>query len=981
MELKTLKESTYATLTNDRKQEILKKLIHFPYPSSHQAPFTEIPFGELIIPWGKIANEELKNRAGSTYTLFSPAAHKKMQEALISQLSTASSSSLAAFLHLNRLKKKLQGDTPKERYLYFVEEILCKPEFLLEFFQELPGLTRIITSQILLWIDSMEELLSRLMDDAPDIQTTFSKETDLGIVVDVTHSLSDPHLGNRSVAKLVFENGLQLIYKPKALDLDVSFMQFIDQLNCLGLNPPLKGYQLICREGYGWVEFIEAPTCTTQEEVSRFYERTGMNICLMYLFEATDCHLENLIASGEFPILIDLECLFHPILVKENESARLTSWDRSVFKSGYLPAAANDLLSIETSALFAPEEQISKKEIAKWSEINTDQMQFKLEKSNSQRASHRAKFKNEIVNPVDYLPQILSGFEKAYQLIQTHRLDLANALENLMSHPVRALFRNTYFYFLTLDHLTDPRILHSSTNEEEALNILGEFFLSSNNEHLEPIVTYEKAALKVRDIPLFTSMPLTCDLYHDGELILKNCYKSPIATVVTEKIFNMNRMDLDLQLQFITHAIYAEKANDAPLPREYTPYQSSTLTPVFDSHFILNAAISIGEKILKISLPLSDGRRHWVSIQFSSKTDKYGYFPLSDDFYSGSSGIALFFAGLYQMTSDTKWKDSATSILEQLYEPFEKNKKAAHLSHKKGFMTGLGGIIYAFLKCGILLNDPRWIENAVSLTTSLTSEDIQKDQIYDFIGGNAGLALVLLSLYQTTQDPTVLKKAEECGEALLKSASKQSTGIAWGSPEGYCLTGMSHGAAGIAYALFHLGSVLSREDFTKSAEQALAYEASLFSKTNNNWADLRASTPSFNAFQWCHGSPGIALSRLCILPFSSSLCRQELEIALSSTISHLKGNIDHLCCGNVGRLSILWNASIKLDRPDLKQLVLDQTALLLEKYTQDNHFTLFSSLDKKLDSPSFMQGLSGIGYFLLRVIDEKGCLPDPLIAE
>ena len=40
----------------------------------------------------------------------------------------------------------------------------------------------------------------------------------------------------------------------------------------------------------------------------------GMQLCLMYALEATDCHKDTLIACGEQPVLIDLEMLLTPRL-------------------------------------------------------------------------------------------------------------------------------------------------------------------------------------------------------------------------------------------------------------------------------------------------------------------------------------------------------------------------------------------------------------------------------------------------------------------------------------------------------------------------------------------------------------------------------------------------------------------------------------------------------------------------------------------
>ena len=59
------------------------------------------------------------------------------------------------------------------------------------------------------------------------------------------------------------------------------------------------------------MEFVAASGCTEAEAIQRFYERQGAYLALLYALEATDFHLENLIAAGEYPVWVDLESLFH----------------------------------------------------------------------------------------------------------------------------------------------------------------------------------------------------------------------------------------------------------------------------------------------------------------------------------------------------------------------------------------------------------------------------------------------------------------------------------------------------------------------------------------------------------------------------------------------------------------------------------------------------------------------------------------------
>ena len=86
------------------------------------------------------------------------------------------------------------------------------------------------------------------------------------------------------------------------------------------------------------------------------------------------------------------------------------------------------------------------------------------------------------------------------------------------------------------------------------------------------------------------------------------------------------------------------------------------------------------------------------------------------------------------------------------------------------------------------------------------------------------------------------------------------------------LTGFSHGAAGIGYALLELYDITKELKFLMAAENAFSYENHWFNKQNNNWPDfgthdgIRVSKDKNQrlaySYAWCHGAPGIGLSRI-----------------------------------------------------------------------------------------------------------------------
>ncbi len=88
-------------------------------------------------------------------------------------------------------------------------------------------------------------------------------------------------------------------------------------------------------------------------------------------------------------------------------------------------------------------------------------------------------------------------------------------------------------------------------------------------------------------------------------------------------------------------------------------------------------------------------------------------------------------------------------------------------------------------------------------------------------------------------------------------------------------------------------------------------------------------------------------------------CREiqkEVGLAIEATKNHLLAEQDMLCCGNFGRLSFLWDAAIRLNRGNLKELVERQTAQKINEY-------FFEKESKEPVIPNFMRGVSGIGYF------------------
>src|ERR1019366_5383455 len=176
------------------------------------------------------------------------------------------------------------------------------------------------------------------------IRAMFSPHDDPGELVEVVGDARDSHRSGRSVQIVKFSSGLQIVYKPRALTVDVHFQQLLTWLNERGDHPPCQTLKVLDRGNHGWTEFIQARGCSSAEEVQRFYERQGAYLALLYALEAADFHFENLIAAGEHPMLLDLEALFHPRVggqdLRDAQQVAGDLMNYSVLKVGLLPQRA-----------------------------------------------------------------------------------------------------------------------------------------------------------------------------------------------------------------------------------------------------------------------------------------------------------------------------------------------------------------------------------------------------------------------------------------------------------------------------------------------------------------------------------------------------------------------------------------------------------------------------------------------------------------
>lgn len=919
-------------------------------------------------------------------------AERSIAESLAFRLLPLLGRTLVLELHVARLQELLSGATPEERFASFIDRLRDRAASA-AILQEYAVLARLAVQELDLWVAASLEFLEHLAADGPLLVATFFGGRDPGPLTSLDGGAGDRHRGGRAVRIASFASGARLVYKPRSLAVDTHFQEVLAWLNATGGLPPFRTLRILDRGLYGWMEHVAAAGCASREEVALYHRRLGGLLALLYVLEATDCHFENLIAAGDQPVVVDLEALFHPrVEVREaprpDERLGGQALAESVLRIGLLPFRVGDsdeALGADLSGVAIVAGRPTPLPVLQWEGIGTDEMRVVRERVPMEGGRNRPALDGREMEAAEFQDDMAAGFAEVYHLLARRREEVLALLDRFAGDPVRAVLRSTRIYGLLLSESFHPDVLRDALDRDQVFDRL--WIGVADQPVLARVVAAEHRELQAGDIPAFSALPSSLDLWTSGEERIPGFFRETALAAARRRLLGLGEEDLRRQLTLLRLSLGTQLLNRDDVT--WSRYAPVDLGPPLGSselrERLIGHARAVGAWFEKMVLR---DERHatWIGLDFRNRV--WSLTPSPEDLYAGLPGIALFLGYLGAVTGDAPWTRLARAAVASLITRLDLDGAADAGPSSIGAFIGWGGPIYTAACLGALWRDADLLAAAERMVERIPSR-IEQDEDLDVVGGAAGAILGLLALGQVMAGSSrPLEVAVLCGEHLLSRSHFVDPGLGWLTrlaterPQ----VGLSHGNAGIGLALVELAGASGDARFLDAGLAAFAWEREAFWPELERWlaggGDQPPPLESTVAMAWCYGAPGVGLSRLRALPHvhdpeARRALRAEVEDALRQTVSHGFGQNHCLCHGDLGNLDFLLQARQVLGRSDLDEVIDRQTRTVLASIERDGWLC---GTRGDVESPALMNGYAGIGYGLLRLAAPRR-VPSVLVLE
>ena len=755
-----------------------------------------------------------------------------------------------------------ESENQEERFNEFLKGTFCSKQTFYMFYDEYPVAARIATVRTKYLIKNYTDILEHLDIDYEDIKRFLNKES--LELTNIELSTGDSHGQGNSVTILNFKEK-KLVYKPKDLRVSIAFEKFINWYSSSDLLD-LKIPKGIYRENYCYNEFIEAKFCINEEQVEKFYIRYGYLIAICYLLNINDLHLENVVACGEYPVIIDMETLFQCSAELKDDSIyyELIKYleVNSVANSLLLPKQINIGIdgTVDLSALNGRETETNQK-ILMPKMINTDQFHYENVKSIFIGGNNIPKFnKTEEVDISKYNMLIYEGFNDFIHFIMKNKSECIKILDSFKGKKIRCLTKSTEKYASMIRFSNHPNYNREMKYRERLLMNVWAYPYRDKR-----IVKSEVRDMLFNDIPIFFTYVDSKNLVDSQGKIYTDYHNKTGYELAVDKINKLSEKEIIMQQSILVLSLGI-----------LNPYLNQKVAKRDINYNVrkvdcLKQAKKISDELMKGACVREDGCS-FIDIDCNDKKE-WKLVPVNEALYGGLSGIAVFFLEMYIRTKENVYLTNYKKIIKTAIVQI---KNTMFESAFTGWLSPMYPLILEYKYLG-QISDTEYLDFTAKKLKSLKVEDIKNLKQSDYVSGISGTIRLLALLKETFGDKYITQNIIINFGVVLKERLEDKTDVS------IVKSGIAHGICGVMYGLISAGLI----------EPIIVKD--MLSK------EVQIEILEKDSYKWCWGLPGMIQARLAILKINSD-CIDTNE--LNDLISKFEGeltnlvNNDTLCHGN-----------------------------------------------------------------------------------
>jgi type 2 lantibiotic biosynthesis protein LanM len=852
-------------------------------------------------------------------------------------------------LNLNRTKGKFNSSNESEQFKEYIKKLNDR-HYRVGFIRRYYNLVKLLVKCIQQVDKYLTTFFINFKNDEQDLITEFGLHNNQ--LIDIQLGLGDTHNQGESVIKCSYSHKA-LYFKPRNGEIDSFYNEILDFTN-EALGSHLIYPRLLLKNSYFWSEEIIYRECCNTKEIKNFYYELGVHLSLLYLLGATDFHSENLIASKEHPVLVDLESVLGNKLKKDTfKDASFFNYyllSSSVKSTGILPFPFGNKEGTDFSGI-GGKEGLSSLKVPIIKNGQSSKMKVESDYIKLDPSKNHPKINGYFSDEKHYKEEFIQGFLNCYDFIHNNKAEFEDIIKRKIDTVnIRYINNATMQYARILNLSFHPMILNSLTLRKLFIS----YYLYNDYDKL---AEFEIQNVIDLNIPYFYYNGKTKNLFNENHTI-SNFFHYSLEDSILYRLNNLDFKDREWQVSLIQDSL--RKDTDTFIPHMATHeikdyniignYSNSEKEQKFNEliydieNIILNEQIEINNTYSWMTKELygSPGNR---TVERE---------VMEINLYKGLCGMALYYWSLFQYSNNQDYLIKSKNLIEQIEQ---------EIQYYNDFPLGAYDGIYSYIYvCSIIYKttkDDYFIKKAMKYI-KLSKRKIDVEEDTDIISGISGVLVILINIYKIINESKykeLIKEIIEMCVTRLTVLSKKTEDnlVYWEKDNDDVLIGFAHGISGITYALN-----LYIENFGYDSKVAnIAYSANSYEelyRIENHWPHPY-SKESKPPYAWCHGSPGIMLNRE-----KTGYHSKKTNEIISKIFEKGFSRTHCLCHGDLG------NAMILKDILQTSEKVDDIIFEILKDY---NGKTLKCGVGEEIQTVDLLTGLSGISYGLIYLMDNN----------